>query len=35
MAKKHDDGKYGYSWYEQPDHPAVANEDLAGVTSHL
>jgi hypothetical protein len=34
-AKKHDEGKSGYSWYEQPDQPAVADENLAGGTSHL
>jgi hypothetical protein len=35
MAKKLDDGKYAYSWYEQPEQPARADENPAGVTSHL
>ena len=34
-AKALDDGKYAYSWYESPEQPAVADENPAGVTSHL
>jgi homogentisate 1,2-dioxygenase len=34
-AKNLDDGKYAYSWYEEPGQPADADENPAGVTSHL
>jgi homogentisate 1,2-dioxygenase len=34
-AKDLDDGKYAYSWYEEPGQPADADENPAGVTSHL
>jgi hypothetical protein len=34
-AKKLDDGKYAYSWYENADQAAAADENPAGVTSHL
>jgi homogentisate 1,2-dioxygenase len=33
-AKDLDDGKYAYSWYEEP-QLADADENPAGVTSHL
>src|SRR5207248_10536501 len=38
LAKELDDGKYAYSWYEQPEavtEAANADEDPAGVTSHF
>jgi len=35
VARGLDDGKYAYSWYEQPGQPSVADENPAGVTSHL
>ena len=38
LAKNLDDGKYAYSWYEEPDaakEAKSADEDPAGVTSHF
>ena len=38
LAKELDDGKYAYSWYEEPDdakEATNADEDPAGVTSHF
>jgi homogentisate 1,2-dioxygenase len=35
LARDLDDGKYAYSWYDEPGAPAPADEDPAGVTSHL
>ena len=38
LAKELDDGKYAYSWYEEPGYAvkaADADEDPAGVTSHF
>jgi homogentisate 1,2-dioxygenase len=35
VAKGLDDGKYAYSWYEAGNQPPVADENPAGVTSHL
>jgi homogentisate 1,2-dioxygenase len=38
LAKDLDDGKYAYSWYEEPDaakEAKSADEDPAGVTSHF
>ncbi len=38
LAKGLDDGKYAYSWYEEPDavkEAKSADEDPAGVTSHF
>ena len=35
FAKRLDDGKYAYSWYEEPGAPETADEDPAGVTSHF
>ncbi len=38
LAKDLDDGKYAYSWYEEPDavkEAKTADEDPAGVTSHF
>jgi homogentisate 1,2-dioxygenase len=34
-AKKLDDGKYAYSWYEEPAQVGDADENPAGVTSHF
>jgi homogentisate 1,2-dioxygenase len=34
-AKKLDDGKYAYSWYENAEQAGAADENPAGVTSHL
>jgi hypothetical protein len=34
-AKDLDDGKYAYSWYEEPAQPADPDENPAGVTSHF
>ena len=37
FAQELDDGRYAYSWYENADAPADADEDMtgAGVTSHV
>jgi homogentisate 1,2-dioxygenase len=36
FAKELDDGKYAYSWYDEPATAAeTADEDPAGVTSHF
>jgi homogentisate 1,2-dioxygenase len=35
LAKELDDGKYAYSWSEEPAAAASTEEDPAGVTSHL
>jgi homogentisate 1,2-dioxygenase len=35
LAKGLDDGVYAYSWYEEPSAAGTADQDPAGVTSHL
>jgi homogentisate 1,2-dioxygenase len=35
LAKDTDDGKYAYSWYEEPGAPHTYDEDPAGATSHF
>jgi hypothetical protein len=35
LAKKLDDGKYAYSWYEAAQQPPSPDENPAGVTSHF
>jgi homogentisate 1,2-dioxygenase len=35
LARDLDDGKYAYSWSEDPAAPGTTEEDPAGVTSHL
>jgi homogentisate 1,2-dioxygenase len=35
FAKDLDDGKYAYTWYEEPGAPATADDDPGGVTSHF
>ena len=35
LARDLDDGEYAYSWYDEPAERESADEDPAGVTSHL
>jgi len=35
LAEDTDDGKYAYSWYEEPGAEHTYDEDPAGATSHL
>jgi hypothetical protein len=35
LAKELDDGRYAYSWYEEPGKAATPDEDPAGLTSHF
>jgi homogentisate 1,2-dioxygenase len=35
FARDLDDGKYAYSWYEEPAQPGSPDENPAGVTSHF
>jgi homogentisate 1,2-dioxygenase len=35
LARDLDDGRYAYSWYDEPATVHTADEDPAGVTSHL
>src|SRR5919198_4376390 len=35
FAKELDDGRYAYSWYEEPVKATTPDEDPAGLTSHL
>src|SRR5215208_3495064 len=35
LARDLDDGKYAYSWYEEPGAPHTYDEDPAGATSHF
>jgi homogentisate 1,2-dioxygenase len=35
LAREQDDPRYAYSWYEEPATVHSADEDPAGVTSHL
>jgi hypothetical protein len=35
LAEDTDDGKYAYSWYEEPGAKHTYDEDPAGATSHL
>jgi homogentisate 1,2-dioxygenase len=35
LARELDDGRYALSWYDAPSSPVSADEDPAGVTSHL
>jgi homogentisate 1,2-dioxygenase len=35
FARELDDGKYAYSWYEEPGAEATTDDDPAGVTSHF
>ena len=35
LAQELDDGRYAYSWYDEPSAPATPDEDPAGLTSHF